>query len=60
MSGVEAALGPHAGFILAAYAATILVLGGLALAIWRDYGSQRRLLSELEGRAADESAGRPR
>lgn len=60
MSGAEAALGPHGGFILAAYAATALVLGGLALAIWADYRAQQRLLADLEGRTVDESAGRSR
>lgn len=55
MSGVAATLGPHAGFILVAYAATATVLGGLALAIWSDYRAQKRLLAELEGR----EGGRP-
>jgi len=57
MSGMVAALGAHAGFILAAYAATAIVLGGLALAIWRDYRAQKRRLAELEGPAVGRPAG---
>ncbi len=42
--------GPHTGFILAAYAATIAVLAGLA--IWLVYDGRRhaRTLAELESR----------
>lgn len=46
------ALGPHGGFILASYAAVIVVLGGLALAIMLDHRAQRRALAELEQRGA--------
>ncbi|WP_082610045.1 heme exporter protein CcmD [Bosea sp. Root381] len=46
------ALGPHGGFILASYAAVIVVLGGLALAILLDHRAQRRALEALEQRGA--------
>ena len=45
-------LGPHAGFILASYAAVIVVLGGLALATLLDHRAQKRALAELEQRGA--------
>jgi heme exporter protein D len=43
-------LGPHAAFILAAYAAAALIV--LALLIWviADYRAQRRILARLEER----------
>jgi heme exporter protein D len=41
-------LGPHASFIIAAYAVAFIALGGLTLAIIADDRKQRRLLAELE------------
>jgi len=41
-------LGPHAGFIVASYGATIAILGGLAMWIVADYRRQRREMAELE------------
>jgi heme exporter protein D len=41
-------LGPHAGFILAAYGVTFVAVAGLALAIVVDDRKQRRLLANLE------------
>lgn len=43
-------LGPHAIFIIAAYAATFLAVAGLAFFIVEDDRRQRRLLAELEKR----------
>jgi heme exporter protein D len=43
-------LGPHAIFILAAYAVTFLAVGGLAFFIVEDDRRQRRILAELEAR----------
>lgn len=43
-------LGPHAAFILAAYAVTFLALAALALFIVEDDRRQRRLLAALEKR----------
>jgi cytochrome c biogenesis protein CcmG, thiol:disulfide interchange protein DsbE len=41
-------LGPHAFFIIAAYAATALILAALALRAFLDHAAQRRALAELE------------
>ena len=41
-------LGPHAAFILAAYAVTFIAVGALLLFIVADDRRQRRLLAELE------------
>jgi heme exporter protein D len=46
-------LGPHAAFIVVAYAASLLVV--IALVIWvvADYRTQRRALAELEASSPD-------
>ncbi len=41
-------LGPHAAFIVAAYAATFVAIAGLAFFIVEDDRRQRRALLELE------------
>ena len=46
-------MGPHAGFILAAYLVTALVLGGAIAAILLDLRSQRRVLAALSARLAE-------
>jgi len=43
-------LGPHADFIVAAYAVTVLVVAGLIAWVALDYAAQRRILGELEQR----------
>jgi heme exporter protein D len=43
-------LGPHAAFIIAAYAVTFVAVAALALFIVEDDRKQRRLLAELEQR----------
>ena len=43
-------LGPHAFFIVAAYAATAVIIAGLILRAVLDQRAQRRALAELEGR----------
>jgi heme exporter protein D len=43
-------LGPHAAFIIAAYAVTFLALAALAFFIIEDDRRQRRQLAELEAR----------
>jgi heme exporter protein D len=45
-------MGPHAGFILAAYAVTAIVLAGLALRAFFDHRAQTRALAELESRGS--------
>jgi heme exporter protein D len=41
-------LGPHAGFILAAYGVTFIAVSALVLAIVADDRHQRHVLAELE------------
>ncbi len=43
-------LGPHADFIVAAYAVTIFVIAALGAWIILDYLAQRRILGDLEER----------
>ena len=44
---------PHAGFIVAAYLVTGLVLAGAVLAVVLDHRAQRRALARLQSAAAD-------
>jgi heme exporter protein D len=53
-------LGPHAGFILASYAAVTVVLGGLILSILLDHRAQTRALAELEQRGIGRRSDRGR
>jgi heme exporter protein D len=41
-------LGPHAAFIIAAYAAAIVVVAGLIGWVVVDYRAQKRVLGDLE------------
>jgi heme exporter protein D len=41
-------LGPHAAFIVAAYAVALVVVLGLIAWVAADHRAQRRLLAELE------------
>ena len=43
-------LGPHAAFIIAAYAMAALVVAGLVAWVLADHAAQRRLLADLEAR----------
>jgi heme exporter protein D len=43
-------LGPHADFIVAAYAVTVFVVAALVAWVVLDYSAQRRLLGDLEDR----------
>jgi len=43
-------LGPHADFIVAAYAVTLFVVAGLIGWVSLDYVAQRRILGDLEER----------
>jgi heme exporter protein D len=53
-------LGPHAGFIIAAYAAGALIVLGLIAWIVVDYRVQRRTLAELDQRGVKRRAGHGR
>ena len=54
------ALGPHAGFIVAAYAVACLVVAGLIVWIVSDHRAQTRHLAELEQSGASRRSARPR
>jgi heme exporter protein D len=41
-------LGPHADFIVAAYAVTVFVVVGLVAWVVLDYSAQRHILGDLE------------
>ena len=43
-------LGPHADFIVAAYAMTIFVVAALVAWVLLDYSAQRRILGDFEER----------
>ena len=43
-------LGPHADFIVAAYAVTLFVVASLIAWVLLDYSVQRRILGDLEER----------
>ena len=43
-------LGPHADFIVAAYALTVFVVAALIVWVALDYSAQRRILGDLEER----------
>jgi heme exporter protein D len=58
-------LGPHAAFIIAAYAVTFVAIAGLTMFILEDDRRQRRLLDELDRkgirrRSAQASAPKPK
>ena len=55
---VFADLGPHAGFIVAAYGAAIILIGGLSVWIVADYRRQLRHLAELESRGIKRRSSR--
>jgi heme exporter protein D len=52
-------LGPHAAFIIAAYAATFVAVAALSLFIVVDDRKQRRLLAELERRGIRRRSAKP-
>ncbi len=57
--GFWPSLGPHAGFIVAAYVATVVVVAGLIAWVTADYEAQRRLLGELEVRGVKRRSQQP-
>ena len=52
-------LGPHAGFIVAAYAIAALVLAALIAWVALDYRAQRRQIATLEARGVTRRSERP-
>jgi heme exporter protein D len=55
---VSVQLGPHAGFILAAYGAAGIMVLGLLVWVMADYRAQRRALAELERQGVSRRAAR--
>ena len=51
-------LGPHAHFILIAYAIAILTVAALIGWIWLDYRAQKRALGEMEARGVTRRSAR--
>jgi heme exporter protein D len=52
-------LGPHASFIIGAYAVTIIAVTALVLAILKDDRHQRHLLAELERQGIRRRSAKP-
>ena len=52
-------LGPHAAFIIAAYAVAALVVIGLIAWVLADHAAQLRLLADLEARGVTRRAKPP-
>ncbi len=50
-------LGIHAGFILAAYGAAVIVLGLVVLWVMLDHRAQRRALAALEAQGISRRSG---
>jgi heme exporter protein D len=50
-------IGPHASFILAAYAIAVVIVGTLIVWIVLDHRAQRRILGDLEKRGATRRSG---
>lgn len=50
-------LGPHANFILLAYAAAAVVLAALVLWVTADYRAQRRAIESLEAKGVSRRSG---
>ena len=51
-------LGPHADFIVAAYAVTLFVVALLIAWVVLDYSAQRRVLGDLEERGVTRRSAR--
>jgi heme exporter protein D len=51
-------LGPHADFIVAAYAVTLFVVAALLAWVLLDYSMQRRILGDLEARGVNRRSQR--
>ena len=51
-------LGPHADFVVAAYAVTVFVMAALTAWVILDYVAQRRILGNLEERGVSRRSRR--
>jgi heme exporter protein D len=52
-------LGPHAAFIVGAYAAAVLIVAGLIAWVVLDHRRQARALADLQARGVTRRSGRP-
>jgi heme exporter protein D len=52
-------LGPHASFIIAAYAMAALVVAALIAWVLADYDAQKRVLADLEARGVTRRSDKP-
>jgi len=52
-------LGPHAAFIIGAYATAVLIVGGMIAWVILDHRRQARALADLEARGVTRRSGRP-
>ena len=50
-------LGPHAAFIVTAYAAAVVIIGGLMAWVLLDRRTQMRKLADLEARGVTRRSG---
>jgi heme exporter protein D len=50
-------LGPHAAFILTAYAAAVVIVGALIVWVLLDHRAQLRKLADLEARGVTRRSG---
>jgi heme exporter protein D len=50
-------LGPHAAFIVTAYAAAAVIIGALVAWVLLDHRAQRRKLADLEARGVTRRSG---
>jgi len=53
-------LGPYAAFILTAYAAAVVIIGGLIVWVRLDHRAQLRKLADLEARGVTRRSGAAR
>ncbi|RAI38583.1 heme exporter protein CcmD [Rhodoplanes roseus] len=52
-------LGPHAVFIVASYAVTLVIVVALIAWVWIDHRRQSRLLADLEARGVRRRSAEP-
>ena len=59
LANLTASLGPHAGFIVAAYAVAVLVIAALIAWVMLDHRTQQRRLAALEASGVTRRSERP-
>jgi len=51
-------LGPHAAFIVGAYAVAVLIVASMIAWVWIDHRRQAKILADLEARGVTRRSGR--